>query len=134
MCLHLVERSATTMSRGPADRRTGWTPQPRPEWVRRINEEGSFMDLEGVVPLDENSLLAAARRNTGLSDFGADDWHEPFQVLVNSLNREAELHLLGRIMARGELLMFLEGRLWIEDTYKKHPEIDAEQIVKPLMI
>ncbi|MET0983818.1 MAG: sulfotransferase [Steroidobacteraceae bacterium] len=122
------------MSREPADRRKGWTPQPRPEWVRRINEEGSYLDLRGVIPLDANSLLATATQNTGLSDFGTDDWYEPFQVLVQSLDNEAELHLIGRIMARGELLMFLEGRLWIEDTYKKHPEIEDEQIVKPLMI
>ena len=122
------------MSTQPADRRKGWTPLPRPEWVQRLNEEGSYMDMRGVVPLDEDSLLATAKRNTGLSNFGAEDWYEPFQVLIKSLDTEAALHMAGRLMAREDILMFLEGRLWIEDTYKKHPEIDDEQIIKPLLL
>src|SRR5215470_20320483 len=111
------------MTTGPKDRRTGWQPQPRPEWAQRANEEGSYMDLRGVVPIDEDSLLAAARANTGLSDFGRDDWHEPFQVLVKALDTESELNLVGRLMTRGELLMYLEGRLWIEETYRRNPQI-----------
>src|SRR5687768_16415825 len=111
-----------------------WQPPERPEWVRRVNEEGSFMDLKGVVPLDENSLLATAKANTGLSDFGDDDWHEPFQVLLRSWNEETELHLMGRLMARSDLLVYLESRLRIEDTYKKHPEIEDEAIVKTIVI
>ena len=122
------------MSSEPADRRAGWQPLPRPEWARRVIEEGYCMDIQGVVPLDENSLIETAKRNTGLDDFGDDDWREPFQVLIKSLEEESELHLIGRLMARSDLLMHLEGRLWIEDTYKKHPEIDEQQIVKPLLI
>ena len=63
----------------------GWQPPPRPGWVERINAEGRGMDIKSVVPLDENSLLEHAKVNTGLSDFGDDNWHEPFQVLVKSL-------------------------------------------------
>ena len=122
------------MSNDPADRRVGWQPSPRPEWARRVIEEGYCMDIQGVVPLDENSLIETAKRNTGLDDFGDDDWREPFQVLIKSLEEESGLHLIGRLMARSDILMHLEGRLWIEDTYKKHPEIDEQQIVKPLLI
>ncbi|MFN2537769.1 MAG: sulfotransferase [Mycobacteriales bacterium] len=115
-------------------RRVTWTPPERPEWVRRVNAEGTHLDLRAVVPLDENSLLAAAKANTGLEDFGADDWAEPFQVLARSLDEESELNLMGRLMVRADMLMFLEGRLQIEDTYKRHPEIDDQQIEKPLLI
>jgi Sulfotransferase family len=108
-------------------RRLAWTPPPRPEWVARIIEEGKHLDLHAVVPLDENSLLDCARRNTGLSDFGADEWREPFQRLAKSMDEEAQLHLMGRLMARSDLLIFLEARLRIEDTYKNHPEIDDER-------
>ena len=92
------------------------------------------MDIKSVVPLDENSLLEHARSNTGLSDFGDDNWHEPFQVLVRSLDEEADLHLMGRLMARSELLTLLEQRLQIEDAYKHNPEIDDVEIVRPLLI
>lgn len=116
------------------DRRKGWRPQPRPEWVRRINEEGSYQDLRGIIPLDENSLIATAKANTGFDDFGADDWHEPFQVLVKSLDQEANLNFMGRFLARADLLMYLEGRLGIEHTYRQHPEIADQPIVAPLLI
>lgn len=111
-----------------------WTPPERPEWVARINEEGSYMDIESVVPLDENSLINSAKTSTGLSDFGAEDWHEPFQVLIKSLKEDANLNLMGRIRTRSELIIFLQARLRIEDTYKKHPEIDEEEIIEPMII
>src|SRR5919199_264923 len=116
-----------------SERRQRWVPPPRPDWVARINAEGDGMDIKAIVPLDENSLLASARANTGLDDFGDEAWHEPFQVLIKALDDEAELNLLGRIMTRADLLMFLEGRLRIEDTYRRHPEIDDEVITKPLV-
>lgn len=117
-----------------ADRRTQWTPPPRPEWVARMNQEGSYLDLKEVVPIENRSLIDSAIRNTGLDDFGADDWREPFEILVRALDEEAQLNLMGRLMTRSDLLMFLEGRLWIEHWYRRHPEIDDEQIVAPLLL
>jgi hypothetical protein len=117
-----------------SDRRAKWTPTPRPEWVRRINEEGRCMNIGGVVPLDEDSLLSAARRATGLSDFGGDDWREPFRVLIRSLEDESELNLMGRIRTRSELLQLLEARLRIEDVYTRHPEIADEVIESPIIV
>lgn len=111
-----------------------WAPPPRPEWVARTNEEGRLMDIRALVPLDEDSLLRTARANTGLVDFGANDWYEPFQVFVKSLDTEADLHLVGRLRARSEILQLLEARLQIEETYKRHPEIDDEQIEAPIVI
>lgn len=115
-------------------RREEWVPPERPEWVKRINEEGACMDIRGVVPLDENSLIATACTNTGLSDFGDEEWREPFQVLIKSLEEESELNLMGRLMTRTDLLLYLQARLQVEDTYKKHPEIEDEEIKRPLLI
>ena len=69
-----------------SDRRQRWTPRPRPAWVSRINEEGRVFDSRSVVPLDEASLLDHAVRNTGLEDFGEDDWREPFGILLRSID------------------------------------------------
>ena len=118
-------------------RRKRWVPPPRPDWVERVNSEGRHLDLDAVVPLDENSLLSAARANTGLDDFGSgewDGWYEPFQVLVKALNEESRLTLTGRLLTRTDMLLALEGRLRVEDTYKRHPEIDEEEITRPLFI
>ena len=111
-----------------------WQPPLRPEWVQRINEEGYCMNISGVVPLDEKSLIESAMRATGLSDFGTDEWREPFSILVRSMEEEADLNLFGRIRTRSELLHSLEARLRIEDTYKRHPEINDEEIVQPIMV
>ena len=95
------------------DRKAIWQPPPRPDWVTRINAEGNCMNIRGVVPLDENSLLDTAMRNTGLSNFGSEEWREPFKVFVKSLDEEAELNLMGRLMGRSDILLFLEARLRI---------------------
>lgn len=113
---------------------TRWRPQPRPEWVEQVNAEGRAMDIKSVVPLDKNSLLEHARANTGLTDFGDDNWHEPFEVLVKSLDEEANLNLMGRLMTRMDMLNCLEQRLKIEDTYKRHPEINDVEVASPLVV
>jgi hypothetical protein len=116
------------------DLRSEWEPPPRPEWVQRINEEGACMDIRGIVPLDDRSLLDTAMRNTGLDDFGPDDWREPFQVYIKALEEEAQLNLMGRIRTRSDILILLEAKLRIEDTYKRHPEIAEEEIREPIII
>lgn len=117
-----------------ATRRDIWQPPARPDWVARLNDEGIGLDLASVVPLDPGSLIATATRNTGLSDFGADDWREPFERFCAALDAEAELNLMGRLLTRTDLLMFLEARLRVEDLYRRHPEIEDEQIVAPIWI
>ena len=116
------------------DPRRAWTPPPRPEWVQRINEEGRCMDIRGIVPLDPESLINTAIRQTGHSDFGTDDWRKPFEVLCQSFEQDADLNLMGRIRTRSELLLLLQNRLQIEAAYKQHPQIENEEIIKPLMI
>jgi hypothetical protein len=111
-----------------------WKRPLRPDWVQRINEEGRHLDLKSVVPLDEGSLIGCAKANTGLSDFGVDDWYEPFKVFIRALDEESDLTLMGRLMTRSDVLMNLEARLRIEETYKRHPEIDEEEIQSPIWI
>ena len=81
------------------DNAIDWTPPPRPEWLARVNEEGRGMDIASVVPLRPRELIETAIANTGLTDFGDDDWREPFEILVESIEKEAELHLFGRLPA-----------------------------------
>ena len=116
------------------DRRERWQPQPRPEWVARLNEEGELLKIRSIVPLDENSLLAEARSNTGLSDFGDDGWIDHFRVLIRAIEDEAKLNFMGRILTRSEFVQYLETRLQIQDYYNRFPEIEEEEIFEPVMI
>lgn len=113
---------------------SSWTPPPRPEWLARFLEETRAWDAASVAPLEADELIATAIRNTGLSDFGSDDWREPFEILMRSIEDEAELHLFGRLWTRQEIVHFLENRLRIEDTYKRHPEIEDEVIDRPVFV
>ena len=87
-----------------------YQPKPRPDWAREFLEVGRRVDAKSVVPLDEDSLLRSAIENTGLSDFGDDDWREPFRILLADLEETARLNFFGRVMTRSDLLVHLEGR------------------------
>ncbi|MBM68928.1 MAG: sulfotransferase family protein [Haliea sp.] len=111
-----------------------WTPPARPEWVQRVIDEGQHMDIRSLVPLRAEELMDTARRNTGFADFGSDDWLEGFHVFLQALEEEADLHLLGRLMTRSDILRWLEARLGIEAAYAQHPEIEDEVIDQPVVI
>ncbi len=113
---------------------TDWTQPPRPDWVQAINREGSYLDVEEVVPLDENSLIDGACANKGLTDFGSDDWREPFEIMLQALQDEAQLNLMGRIMARSDIIIWLSTRLQVVDELKRHPEILEQEVEAPMVI
>ena len=111
-----------------------WEAPDRPTWVQELIDESVHMDLGAIVPLDAENLIATAIKRTGLTDFGTDDWREPFAILTRALDEEADLHLFGRIMSRNELINLLEARLRVEAAYNANPEIDDEQISAPVII
>jgi len=99
-----------------------------------MNREGSCCNLPAVVPLDEQSLLQNAQQATGLDDFGDDLWRQPFRVLVKALEEEAQLTLMGRLMARSDIVLWLSTRLNVVATLKRHPQILDEEITAPMVI
>ncbi len=78
-------------------------------------------------------LLATAREQAGLSNFGEDSFREGLAVLVGSLEREARLNATGRAAMDGQIVSLLVNRLRIEDCYTRNPEIDEEEIIAPLI-
>ena len=111
-----------------------YRPKPRPEWAREFLDVGGRIDAKSVVPLDEESLLRSATENTGLSDFGDEDWREPFRILLSDLEETARLNFFGRVMTRSDLLVHLEGRLRVVDWCKRHPEVEEEKVEAPVFI
>ena len=84
--------------------------------------------------LEIEQLLQAARAQTGLDDFGGDDYREPLERLVAALNSEARLNDFGRIRAQMTINAGLTTRLQIVDYLNRHPEVGSERIVKPVFI
>jgi len=82
--------------------------------------------------LDE--LHDAARRATGLDDFGDDDYREGLTVLLHSFEHEADLTEHGRRIARRMILGALTTRLLSEEGFKRHPEHVDVPIERPTFL
>jgi hypothetical protein len=80
------------------------------------------------------TLEQAAREQTGLDDFGGDDYREPLARLVAALNTEARLNDFGRLRAQMTMNAGLCTRLQIVDYLRRHPEVREERVVKPVFI
>jgi hypothetical protein len=103
---------------------------------RSINFAGRALSAVGLRPvvLDADSLIAAATRSTGLSDFGDEGFREGLDRLIRSLEDDAGLSLIGRVIARGDLTRCLENRLHVVDWHARHPEIGEQPIQRPIFI
>jgi hypothetical protein len=109
----------------------------RPDWVRRLNAMGdSVGGAERLVPIDGERLVDSARASTGLSDFGDfdGDWRGRFDSLVSSIEDDARLHVVGRLMTRQELLRGLRTRLLLSEARRQRPAIADERIEAPIAI
>ena len=87
-----------------------------PDWVRRLNLFGDVVgDPRLLAGLDPAELLATARASTGLDDLGEDDWPgwtETYRRMVTAIDHESQLHALGRVVTRAEILS-------LTDTFRK---------------
>jgi hypothetical protein len=85
--------------------------------------------------LAPDGLVREAERRTGLHDFGEEDaWRSGLATFCAALAAEAELTPLGRSMARSTVLGALENRLRMTDWRRRHPELDAERIERPVIV
>lgn len=111
---------------------------PRPEWVQRINAMGdSVGGAAELIPLNVESMIETSQRITGLNDFGESidgDWRGRLHGLVNSLEQEAELNVVGRLQVRQEILRCLQSRLLLTRQITEVPAILDEEILEPLII
>lgn len=83
---------------------------------------------EGTHSLRRDDLLAEARRRAGLADFG-DPWFlEPLGVMLEALDREAQLSEAGVAAHRERIVTGLVNRLRAIDALHRHPEIADEAV------
>lgn len=80
-----------------------------------------------------DALLERARQQTGLEDFGHTSYREGLDRLISSADTEARLTQMGMAVFDKSVIDLLKQRLQIEDWYTRHPEIDAQEIVAPLI-
>lgn len=85
-------------------------------------------------PLRAERLIAAARRSTGLSDFGEWSFEEPLAVLLRSYADEADLSVFGRFGARWDMLRYLVNLLRLREEEKRDPAILDQPVERPIFI
>jgi hypothetical protein len=94
-----------------------------------------FMDEAGSqLTLHPGTLMEAACAETGLHDFGADDFVPRLEVLCRAMHEEGGFNSAGILQQHTLILGLLKNRLLIEDLVARHPEILDEQITAPIII
>lgn len=79
-------------------------------------------------------IAQASNRSGGLSDFGTTAITKPLTLLLASLNDEAQLNAMGRVIARERVLEHLVNRLKYVEDRRRYPEIAQQKIEKPIFI
>ena len=104
--------------------------------VGALNAGGKVLRHAGIErpALDRDALFAAAKKRTGLSDFGAWAIDEPLNRLLESYRNESRLTALGRITVRELIVSLLENLLYMEQELKRTPQITDEAIIAPTFI
>lgn len=88
-----------------------------------------------VLTLDPDALLEEAReRAGGLEDLGDGPFTEPMALFLESLEQEARLNDLGRLIARERALLHTVNRLQYVEDRKRFPAIAEERVVAPVFI
>lgn len=85
--------------------------------------------------MESSELCREAQRRTGLEEFGTPPPEPGLSILLNSLEREAALHPLGRFLMRMHLRDLLETRLKLAQAWRGKPDaLNAERIERPVFI
>jgi hypothetical protein len=83
---------------------------------------------------DEAELLAEARAATGLDDFGDSAFREGLRVLLETYEKGARFTPKGRRRYRRRVVQLLATRLRVEEAWKRHPEVRARVIRRPMIL
>lgn len=85
-------------------------------------------------PLDADALHARATVDTGLTDFGADDYRERLDVYLADVRDIDGLTAAGIVNFYSQLLQVLKNRLLLTDLLARHPEIHDIELAPPVVI
>lgn len=86
------------------------------------------------VAFDMPAMLAAAARETGLSDWGEPPFRDNLQLLLASLDETGHLNPAGRAALQQRLHATLCNRLRLFDDRKKFTAIAQQSIVRPIIV
>lgn len=84
--------------------------------------------------LSASEFVEEAVDTTGLEDFGTGHWRDGLDVFCDALEREADLNAIGVAVHESRIRGLLEQRLRVVDWHTCHPEITAQDVVRPVIV
>jgi len=99
-----------------------------------MNHGTAIAAADATVTFSEAELLRQAKAETGLADWGGDDFLEGLRLLLQACANEAQLSERGQQWLQRDLRHWLTGRLHIQDALNQQPEILETPIERPLFI
>ena len=104
--------------------------------IRVLNTIGETLRAMKVplAELSEASVCKAAKKQTGLSDFGDPYYREGLLTLLDSTENDANLHFLGRFAYQRWIVSNLCNRLLLVETRRRKPEIFDRPLLPPIII
>lgn len=104
--------------------------------LRLLNTVGKHLGAAGlpVAGLDEETLVQAAVKETGLTDFGNPYYREGLLRLLESLEDDAALHFTGRVANREIIVGNLINRLLLTDACKRTPAVFQRPLKPPIIV
>ena len=108
----------------------------RPAPIALYNIAGRTLGKVGLRKhsIDAARLMRSAQKKSGLSAFGDESFVEPFEVMVESINVDANLSPIGLTIVHGRLLGILINKLRTEAALKANPQILDRPINAPIVI
>lgn len=96
------------------------------------------MVIDGFAGVDvqftEDAVLGEARKRTGLSDFGPDEFRERLAVWCQAAAEDVDLGPMGQVRLFGDMVRYAANRLRFHDLIRRHPEILDVEIERPIII
>lgn len=89
---------------------------------------------EDMVVLEPEAILDLARRQTGLDDFGAEDFKPRLALACACYLEDEGLSTMGRLTAFSVLLRSAVQRLRFEALWRTHPDVAAVRLERPIII
>ncbi len=86
------------------------------------------------LPLREDAVMEAARRQTGLDDFGDDGFRVRLREWLAAADEDRGLNAMGRATVFGTAVRALSNRLRVEDLLRRRPEILDVELPRPIVI
>ncbi len=106
-----------------------------PRFSPEAEQIRDMMDaLAADCALDADALHARAIADTGLDDFGPDDYRDRLDVYLAALHDIDSMHGPGIVNFFGQLSQWLKNRLLLTDLVTRHPEIHDIELLPPVVI